>query len=52
VQGAGITFTLGLDIGDDELRALKRLAETLMLMNHAALDQAVSAGQLVEIRDG
>jgi len=40
------------NIDDDELRALKRLAEMLLAMNQAALDDTVSAGQLVEIADG
>ncbi len=39
-------------IDDDELRALKRIAEALLAMNHAILARALREGQLLEVEDG
>lgn len=40
------------NIDDDELYALKRIAETLLALDEAALERAVIEGQLLEVTDG
>lgn len=39
------------DIEDDELRALKRIADALLAIDQVALERAVKEGQLLEVRD-